>query len=137
MGELLSFAILFEREECCNCGTPFAMTSEMMRKRRTDGENFYCPNGHSQRYTETTVMKLKKELEHEKQRRMWAENSRDCAREGEKAAILGKSALKGVVTKIKKRVAHGVCPCCQRTFINLQRHMGMKHPNYASKEDSA
>jgi hypothetical protein len=27
-----------------------------------------------------------------------------------------------------KRVHRGVCPCCKRTFQNIQRHMETKHP---------
>lgn len=40
-------------------------------------------------------------------------------------------ALKGVVTRTKKRVGNGVCPCCNRTFQQLARHMEAKHPEYA------
>ena len=31
---------------------------------------------------------------------------------------------------VKARVAHGVCPCCNRTFKQLARHMKTKHPDY-------
>jgi hypothetical protein len=27
-----------------------------------------------------------------------------------------------------------VCPCCNRTFSNLQRHMAHKHPQFAKVE---
>lgn len=27
-----------------------------------------------------------------------------------------------------KRVQNGVCPCCNRSFWNLERHMKSKHP---------
>lgn len=42
-----------------------------------------------------------------------------------------RDAIKGVVTKIKKRVANGVCPCCKRSFANLHAHMANQHPAYA------
>ena len=50
-----------------------------------------------------------------------------------RAATLERSrnALKGVVTKTKRRIGKGVCPCCNRTFQDLQRHMAGKHPEYA------
>lgn len=38
---------------------------------------------------------------------------------------------KGVVTRTRNRIANGVCPCCDRSFTNLQRHMASKHPDYA------
>jgi negative regulator of replication initiation len=43
-------------------------------------------------------------------------------------------AEKAAKTKIKQRVAHGVCPCCTRSFSDLKRHMTTKHPDYANSE---
>lgn len=37
---------------------------------------------------------------------------------------------KAQLTKTKKRVSNGVCPCCNRTFKQLARHMENKHPEY-------
>ena len=49
------------------------------------------------------------------------------------------AAAKGELTKMKKRVGNGVCPCCNRQFVNLQRHMATQHPGYAvgNDEDAA
>ncbi|HEX9950777.1 MAG TPA: hypothetical protein VGB53_03340 [Rubricoccaceae bacterium] len=33
------------------------------------------------------------------------------------------AAQKGAHTRTKKRIAAGVCPCCNRTFQDLARHM--------------
>lgn len=38
--------------------------------------------------------------------------------------------------KVKDRVKNGVCPCCNRTFVNLQRHMHTKHPSYDDSHES-
>ncbi|HYC31767.1 MAG TPA: hypothetical protein VEB59_05720, partial [Gemmatimonadales bacterium] len=46
-------------------------------------------------------------------------------------------STKGVVTKIKRRVAGGVCPCCNRTFSDLARHMSGKHPGWGNGEEPA
>ena len=43
------------------------------------------------------------------------------------------SATRGVVTRIKNRVGHGVCPCCNRSFGNVARHMADQHPNWAAE----
>jgi hypothetical protein len=45
------------------------------------------------------------------------------------------AAQKGVTTRIKRRVANGVCPCCKRTFQDLARHMAGQHPRYAEATD--
>jgi hypothetical protein len=36
-------------------------------------------------------------------------------------------ATRGHLTRVKKRVQNGVCPKCNRTFQNLQRHMASQH----------
>jgi len=41
-----------------------------------------------------------------------------------------KAAAKGQLTKTKRRVANGVCPCCNRTFADLSAHMHGQHPEY-------
>ncbi|MBV6448554.1 hypothetical protein [Nitrosomonas sp.] len=44
------------------------------------------------------------------------------------AAERSARAYKGQATKIKRRVGRGVCPCCNRHFENLERHMHMVFP---------
>jgi hypothetical protein len=45
--------------------------------------------------------------------------------------------VKGVKTRMANRIKHGVCPCCNRTFLNLQRHMTTQHPSFNMSADSA
>lgn len=48
--------------------------------------------------------------------------------------LVAEKSLKSEITKrrkIEKRVANGVCPCCNRTFEDLARHMSTKHKDYA------
>lgn len=40
-------------------------------------------------------------------------------------------AEKAAKTKLKQRIANGVCPCCQRSFTNLHSHMQKQHPDFA------
>ncbi len=32
-------------------------------------------------------------------------------------------------SRMRKRIQNGVCPCCNRTFQNLARHMASEHPD--------
>ena len=44
-----------------------------------------------------------------------------------------RNGMKGVLVREQKklaRVRNGTCPCCQRHFKNLRRHMDNKHPQY-------
>lgn len=44
------------------------------------------------------------------------------------------SYARGQLTKLKRRVSNGVCPCCNRSFADLHRHMTEKHPDYLTSE---
>lgn len=37
---------------------------------------------------------------------------------------------KGLLTRFKNRVGRGVCPCCNRFFEQLGRHMTTQHPEF-------
>ena len=55
-------------EECCNCGTSFAMSQQDYEYYKSTGETFCCPRGHKQHYVNTEskqareIKGLKKEL---------------------------------------------------------------------------
>jgi len=128
-------------EECCNCGIAFAMTEEFKKDRLADKRSWYCPNGHCQHYLGKTDAQLRKEAEEkaaaaeENARRAmesleWEKQySKRLYREKENTENRLRST-KGVVTKLKKRAANGVCPCCSRTFSQLARHMANIHPEF-------
>ena len=124
----LDYAII----SCWSCGIQYAVPGHFDRTRRVDGAGFYCPNGHSAAYHETTVQKLEKQLAR-KQELLDAER-RDNEHQKQMRAQLNKrlSATKGIVTRIRNRVGNGVCPCCNRSFVNLRRHMDTKHPAWKS-----
>lgn len=118
-------------EHCCACGMAFAMSADYERRRRDDHRNFYCPAGHIQHYTGDT--------EEQRQRKRADRLERQLANRDEdlRATRASLIATKGVLTKTKRRVANGVCPCCTRTFANLQRHMANQHPDYAAPAEGS
>ena len=123
-------------ETCCraDCGVPFGIESNHQRELLRSHANFYCPNGHSQHYTAKTEAERERELREQRERELtFAREQRDRALNRESATARRLIATKGVVTRIRRRVAHGVCPCCQRTFANLARHMAGQHPDFADR----
>lgn len=118
---------------CWRCDVIYGMSETMHERRKADGESFFCPNGHSAAYKETEADKLRRERDRLTQRMAEKDDEirrqRDL-REGTERQL---SATRGVVTRIKNRVGHGVCPCCNRTFGDLHRHMATKHPSYAAE----
>lgn len=127
MGESVTFQLKETFESvgpCCRCGITIVMPQHFANKRREDHADFHCPNGHAQHFPgKSELEKAQDLLATERRWREQANKDRD-------AALKRESAAKGQVTKIKNRVGNGVCPCCNRSFTNLQRHMHTKHPTF-------
>ncbi len=120
---IFQFQASVESQECCNCGIVFWVPAHLHRRWRNEGQSFYCPNGHGQSYTDTPIQKLGKELTAMKDDRNWWKGA---TRAEEKRH----SATKGQVTKLRRGIGAGTCPCCNRTFKQLAAHMTRQHPKY-------
>lgn len=96
---------------------------------------FFCAYGHGQVFSvgESEETKLRRERDRLAQRLAERDDEIKRQREMRYATERQLSATRGVVTRIKNRVGHGVCPCCNRTFGDLSRHMATKHPTYAAE----
>lgn len=115
---------------CGDCGIPFGLPQNHLNRLKRDGSLFYCPNGDRICYSENENTRLKAELDQvSADRAAWREEARlrRAQLEGEKRHH---AATKGQLTKTKKRVQNGVCPCCRRSFPELQHHMETEHPDY-------
>lgn len=114
---------------CINCGIPFGMTQEFDNELQENHNPFFCPNGHKQWYSgETEKEKLQKEVTRLNQRIDYVRVQRDELSNQVQQLNYSVRAQKAAKTKILNRVKNGVCPCCNRTFIDLQRHFKSSHP---------
>jgi hypothetical protein len=113
--------VILKTETCCSCGIVFAFPDYMMDRCKNIGGDFYCPNGHQQHYTKTEVARLREKLD---------EQIRHSTLLSERAIAAEKRKKKtqAEINRLKKRASAGVCPCCNRTFQQLARHMKSKHP---------
>jgi hypothetical protein len=140
----IELAVEFVVLDCPSCGQLFAPTVDFVNRRQQDGALFYCPSGHPQLFSASTKekleaaeaenTKLKKSLEQTRTMlrdvEEWAEEQHRERRAVERSL----AGTRGAVTRLKKRVAHGVCPCCRRTFQNLAAHMELLHPEWEAQE---
>ncbi len=110
-------------EECCVCGVDFAMPTSLRNRLLESGAFFYCPNGHSQHFTESTETKLRRANQFLREERAYS----TCLIKQRDGALRQVSVHKGVVTRMKNRAHAGVCIECHRHFENLERHMKTKH----------
>lgn len=131
-------------QECCNCHVLFGMPHEWDTSLRESHAMFYCPAGHGQHYTgKTEAQKLSEKLKEAEQRAIIEKNRLNYseARLSSTLDQLGATQRsltghKAAKTRIKNRIAAGVCPCCNRSFQNVARHMAGQHPTFATKEES-
>lgn len=121
---LVNVNVVLETESCGVCGTHFAMPDTLKRAALKDHSIFFwCPMGHRVHYTgETEASTLRKELEAERARK---EAALTRANEAERASLK--------LSRKLKRVRKGVCPECNRSFLDLARHMACKHADSPRK----
>ena len=130
----LNMVTTYDVEYCCRCGIAWAMTRDFRNARINDHGWFYCPSGHQQHYTgKTDAQKAQEQARqaeeaNERLRRQLRGREQDL-----QAARRSHAATKGQLTKTKRRIAHGVCPCCTRSFANVERHMANKHPEFVDE----
>lgn len=119
---------------CWKCRAEIWLPDELYNAaKRSKAVSFFCAYGHSAIFPEgeTEAEKFRRERDILAQRVAERDDKVKHQREMREAADRRAAAARGQVTKIKNRVGHGVCPCCNRTFGNLARHMAGEHPDYA------
>ncbi|WP_259384424.1 hypothetical protein [Bacillus thuringiensis] len=131
-------------EECAQCGIIFAFTEDLQRRLKGEYAGkaeawFFCPRGHQQYYKvgKSEEEKIRDQLGEEIRKRQRAEQNiamhADEARQAREVAEHERrraNGYKGHAAKITKRAKAGVCPCCNRHFTALERHMVTKHPQF-------
>lgn len=126
----LETEVTFVAIECGGCGVSFALTERFDRARREDHKIFYCPNGCRRAYNaKSKAEKLEHDLLVERAK---LDQAKADAQYQKKRA----EGIQGELTKTKKRVSGGACPCCNRSFVNLARHMAGQHPDYVEAKKS-
>lgn len=105
--------------QCGNCGVFHAIPTAMYESCRSEGGFWHCPNGHSRGWSEGSISRERDRLK-----------QKVAQLDDEIAALkLSEATAQKKLVAAKRRAVAGVCPCCNRTFDNVQRHMKSKHPN--------
>jgi len=113
-------------KQCGNCAVWHTVPEIVYNSYRAEGGFWHCPNGHARGFR-----KGQDEIEQEKIRAERDRLKQESARLADEILAQQKRAdeAEKKVLQIKRRAAAGVCPCCNRTFLNVQRHMKTKHAN--------
>ena len=125
----------------CWCGMPHAVPRALydgMLRDHNDGNKqcgIYCPRGHSWTFAgDGKAAVLERELKARTEALIREKQRHDQTAAALRTSRKQTAAEKGVVTKLKKRASAGVCPCCNRTFQQLARHMQGKHPEFVAEQ---
>lgn len=114
--------------QCGTCGVFSTCPEIVYEQHRMEGGYHHCPNGHTWGWSKENCEreKLRRERDRLKQReaQLLDEN---------KAAADRAIKAEGAERRLKKRMAAGTCPCCQRTFSNMAQHMKRQHPEFVKK----
>lgn len=130
MSQTFIETVLLKEMTCGTCGVTFAIPHHMVETKMRECGTFFCPNGHERGWFESDADRLRKQLE-EKQRELTAQK---CETMRERQAREAVETQLHKTTRKLDRVHKGICPCCKRTFQNLQRHMAAKHPENPEKQ---
>ena len=125
---------------CPHCAGIFALSQAFLDEARRKGnfaQVWVCPyckekRGYGKSEHEIEKAKLEAQIAQLERSKKWAEERKDYAEKEAAHFRKSRDGMKGVLAKERKRVGNGVCPCCNRTFGNLQRHMATKHPGHAA-----
>lgn len=111
--------IEFELRQCRTCGIYFQLPKGYIDGCQKDPNQwFYCPAGHKWHFSESNEDKIRRERDQLKQSLAFKD---DLIANRDKR-----------IKRLEKRAAAGSCPCCQRTFSNMSRHMKTKHPEFVA-----
>ena len=118
---------------CCRCKQDIQLPLELYHAaKRSPNISFWCAYGHQQHFAEGETNETKLRRERDRLAQQIAQRDDEIRRQRElgEAAERQVSAARGQVTKLKNRASAGVCPCCNRSFPQLRRHMETKHPTF-------
>lgn len=118
--------------QCPVCGVRYGLDKRFHEYREKGGTqdgkpaSWCCPNGHSLVIGESEADELRRERDRLRQQLA----CKDDLIADQRNKII---SSKGQITKLQKRAKAGTCPCCNRTFTNMARHMQTKHPDFNPK----
>lgn len=121
---------------CWSCGVEIYGPKAKFEQTQNNGGDFYCINGHPACFSESRAKKAEAAVAQLEQRLKAALARETLAQNNARSASRSAAIVKGKLKAQTARIKNGVCPCCNRSFENLQRHMKTKHPKWGA-ENSA
>ena len=125
--------------DCASCGVVFAVTDAFDERRRSDGQTFYCPNGHNLHYGKSDADRERERAEAAERELAFARRQRDSARADRDHERRRAAAARGQVTRIRNRIKAGICPvqsCRANLGDRVRDHLRTEHPDFAAPAEA-
>jgi len=122
--------------QCGECGGIYALNKRYVDKKWEDGGYWtcpYCKNGWG--YGESEMDRLKKKLSKANNDSTFLSNRLAREKASHEQTQMSLRGHKAAKTRIINRISKGVCPCCNRYFKDLHKHIENQHPNYCKQEE--
>jgi phage/plasmid primase-like uncharacterized protein len=129
--EKMEITATLTKIQCGECSGIYALSDRYVQQKREKGGYWNCP------YCRCGWGYSKEDSELEKAKQQAKKYSNWLAREqaNHDQTKMSLRAHKAAKTRIKNRVAQGICPCCKRYFANLHRHMENEHPDFSKESE--
>lgn len=122
---------------CCHCKSEMWLPTPLYEAAQHGREKitFYCPYGHPQVFAEGESEADKFRRERDRALQQLAQRDDEIRTQGKLIDNLKqqRDIHAAAERKLKSRARHGVCPCCNRQFVNMAKHMQSKHPDFVEK----
>lgn len=122
---------------CPSCHMTYAIPSSFQASAHKhsgtgpDAWSVCCPLGHQWHYTgPTTEEKLRDQLKRARDRAAQQASRAEQAEASARAQKAAKTRIKNQRDRERQRIGRGACPCCNRHFADVERHMANKHPDH-------
>lgn len=125
--------------DCPECGIHYGIMADFKARRLRDHRTWYCPNGHPIHFPQDNEEeKLRKQLAQQRESTQWYEDQYTAARRDAEHQRRSAIASRGHLTRIKNRIANGVCPVpgCRRSGLGADviAHIATCHPDFHGHE---
>lgn len=123
----------------CWCGIRVAIPDSLHREAKNNGHAVYCPLGHTFVFGTTEVDRLRNELEKAQRTAIRERGWRVDAERDAEHERRSKAAVRGHLTRMRNKIASGVCPVddCRRPFQQVAAHIKRMHPEWAHEHPEA
>jgi hypothetical protein len=117
---------------CYRCKSDVTLSDALYEAAKHSPDiSFWCPYGHEQHFVagETDEQRLRRERDNLKQQMARVEDEKNAALREAATERAARAEAERKAKAIKRRAEAALCPCCNRSFSQLARHMKSKHPD--------